>query len=61
MDDWTPIYETEQLYRAEIVKSILNNNDLEAVILNQRDSSYGTWGTVKVMVKKQMQGKQQKS
>ena len=40
MNDWVVIFETGQLYRAELVKSLLNDNNVEAVILNQKDSSF---------------------
>ena len=39
MNDWVVIFETGQLYRAELVKSLLNDNNVEAVILNQKDWS----------------------
>ena len=52
MNDWVVIFETGQLYRAELVKSLLNDNNVEAVILNQKDSSFkigaivGGWSTI---------------
>lgn len=52
MNDWTAIFETDQFYRAELIKSILCDNHIEAVILNQKDSSY-KFGTIKVMVPQQ--------
>ena len=51
MNDWVVIFETGQLYRAELVKSLLNDNNVEAVILNQKDSSFKI-GAIEVMVKK---------
>lgn len=50
MENWTAIYETEQLFQAEMVKNILEENGIKAVVLNQKDSSYGTFGVVNVMV-----------
>lgn len=50
MDDWTSVYETDQMYRAELVKDLLNNEDVDAVIFNQKDSSY-LFGSIRVMVK----------
>lgn len=50
MDDWTSVYETDQMYRAEFVKDLLNNEDVDAVIFNQKDSSY-LFGSIRVMVK----------
>lgn len=43
MDNWTSVFETDQLYKAELVKDILCNNDIDAVILNQKDSSYNNF------------------
>ncbi len=40
MDHWISVYETDQLYRAELTKDILNNEEVDAVILNRKDSSY---------------------
>ena len=50
-DDWITVYETEAIHLAEIVKSNLEANDIEAIILNHRDSSYQNFGTVKVNVR----------
>lgn len=49
MDHWISVYETDLLYRAELVKDILNNEDVDAVILNRKDSSYH-FGSIQVMV-----------
>ena len=56
MNDWVVIFETGQLYRAELVKSLLNDNNVEAVILNQKDSSFKI-GAIEDMVKKEDKGK----
>ena len=48
--DWIAIYTTTQSYQAEIVKAVLEDNGVEAVILNQKDSSYTTFGEISVMV-----------
>lgn len=50
MNNWTSIFETDQLYKAELVKEVLCDNGVEAVILNQKDSSYNAFGTIQVMV-----------
>ena len=55
MNDWVVIFETGQLYRAELVKSLLNDNNVEAVIL-KKDSSFKI-GAIEVMVKKEDKGK----
>lgn len=49
MDNWISVYETDQLYRAELVKDILNNEEVDAVILNRKDSSYH-FGSIQVMI-----------
>ncbi len=49
MDHWISVYETDQLYRAELTKDILNNEEVDAVILNRKDSSYH-FGSIQVMV-----------
>lgn len=48
--NWTVIFTTTQPIQAEIVRQMLENNDIEAVIMNQRDSSYLTFGEVLVYV-----------
>ncbi len=57
MDDWTTIYETAQLYQAEIVKGLLTSNGIEVIVMNQQDSSYVMVGTIKVMIRKTDQDK----
>ncbi len=50
-DTWISIYETDQLYQAEMMKDVLCDNGVKAFILNQQDSSYIMIGTIKVMIK----------
>ena len=50
MDNWTSVYNTETLYQAELIQAVLEENGINAVILNQRDSSYTTFGEIHVMV-----------
>jgi len=38
--NWKRVYFTGQIHRAEIVKSILEDNDIPSVIVDKRDSSY---------------------
>lgn len=49
-ENWVKVYTTNQPFRAEIVKGFLIENEIDAVILNQVDSSYQVYGTAKVMV-----------
>ena len=48
-EHWTAIYSTDQLYQAEFVKRTLQQFGIEAVIMNQKDSSYH-FGEITVMV-----------
>lgn len=48
--DWKRVFLSGEIYQAEIAKELLNNNDIDAVILNQRDSSLTSFGNVEVYV-----------
>lgn len=38
--DWVKIYYTNQLFRAEIIKGMLEENGINVVLINRQDSSY---------------------
>lgn len=48
-DNWIVIYSTSQLYEAEMAKNLMADNDIECVIMNKKDSTYG-FGEIEVMV-----------
>lgn len=48
--DWVAVYVTTDEFQAELIKAILCDNEVDAVIMNQKDSSYTTFGEVRVMV-----------
>lgn len=48
-DNWVPVYSSSQLYIAEMVKSLLSDNDIECVIMNKQDSAY-MFGEIEVYV-----------
>lgn len=48
-DNWIAIYSSAQLYQAEMVRSILAENEIECVIMNKKDSTYG-FGEIEVLV-----------
>ncbi len=48
--DWKLVFLTGEPYRAEIAKELLENNEIESVILNQRDSTYITFGDIEIYV-----------
>ena len=38
--DWTAVYSTNDVFRAEVIKNMLLSNNIDAIIMNQKDSSY---------------------
>ena len=50
-DDWVKVYESPNVSDAEIVKGKLEENEIDAVVMNKKDSSYLTFGQVEVYVK----------
>lgn len=48
-DNWEIVYSTNQLYDAEILKSILEDNGIECVIMNKQDSVY-KFGEIEICV-----------
>jgi len=38
--NWTKIYSTGVAYKAELLKGLLFENDIEAIIVNKQDSAY---------------------
>lgn len=53
MDNWQLIYSTEQAYKAEIVRMVLQDNNIDAVVVNKKDSSYSllSLGEIEVHVR----------
>ncbi len=51
MSKWSKVYETEIPHRAEIVKDILGQKGVNAIILNKKDSAYHIFGQLEVHVK----------
>ncbi len=47
-NSWTLIYETASPLEAEIILSMLHGNDIHAVELNKRDSSYLAFGNIQL-------------
>ena len=40
MENWIRIYATNEAHKAEVVKDLLINENIEAVVMNKKDSSY---------------------
>ncbi|HRH01434.1 MAG TPA: DUF2007 domain-containing protein [Bacteroidia bacterium] len=49
-ENWIKVYSSRSLASAEIIKSMLLENDLDAVLLNKLDSSYLAFGQAEVYV-----------
>lgn len=54
---WANVYETDKLYLAQIVKDVLHDGGVEAVVFNQQDSSYLVFGSIRVMVAEEDEAK----
>ncbi|MBY5951184.1 DUF2007 domain-containing protein [Algoriphagus sp. NF] len=53
MKDWIKIFESPQQIRAEIVKGILEENEIPAVVLSKKETAYQVLGYYEVLVKTQ--------
>ncbi len=51
--DWKVAYTTGDQYRAEMARQILDQNGIEAVIMNQKDSAYNSFGDIEIFVKEE--------
>jgi len=50
MRGWQNIYSTDQSYRADIVKAVLEDHGMSPVIITKKDSSYNNFGSHEVHV-----------
>ena len=48
--DWIKIFTSSDFYRSEIVKQVLIENQIDAVLLNKQDSSYRSFGQIEVYI-----------
>ena len=51
-EGWEVIYSSTLLYKAEMLKDLLENEDIPAVIVNKKDSSYLAFGELEVNVRR---------
>ncbi len=51
--DWVKVYSTSDVIKAEMAKSLLQENNIQAVVLNKRDSSLLVIGEAEVYVKQE--------
>lgn len=50
-ENWKVVFKTTFAPKAELVKGLLEENNIEVILLNQQDSSYLTFGEVKILVR----------
>ena len=50
--NWEVLYVTRHPYKAEILKGVLEENEIQAVIINKQDSAYVVIGEIEVYVKR---------
>ena len=50
MAEWQKVFETDSAVRSEIVKGVLEENGITAIILNKKESVYQIHGNYEVMV-----------
>jgi hypothetical protein len=55
--EWKQVFLSGQMYKAEIAKSLLENNGINSVILNQVDSVYKMFGNVELYVREENEQK----
>ena len=51
-NDWIEVYSTNDIFKAEVIKNMLLSNYIEAIIMNQQDSSYH-FGNAKIYTRKE--------
>ena len=50
-EQWEKVYGTNAEYQAEILKALLEEENIVSIVINKQDSSYLTFGEVEVYVK----------
>ena len=48
--DWVIIFSTDQIYKSEMIKDILDQDHIDCVVLNKMDSSYLNFGGIEILV-----------
>ncbi len=51
--DWKLVYTVNQAYQAELLKQVLEDKGITAVVLNKRDSTYMTFGRFEIYCSEQ--------
>lgn len=48
--DWVKVFSSPDVHVIEILKAILKEENIEAISINKRDSSYPTFGEIELYV-----------
>jgi len=51
VSSWSKVYESKKPYRTEMVKDILEQKGIKAIVLDRKDSAYDIFGQLEVHVK----------
>lgn len=54
MSDWFKVYVTRNVAEANIIKGMLEENNIAVVIFNKQDSSYLNFGDIEIYVPVQL-------
>jgi hypothetical protein len=54
---WIQIFMTGQDFKAQMAKDLLEENGIEALILNHKDSTFTTFGDIEVYVREEVEEK----
>jgi len=49
-EDWVKIYSSTEIHKIEIVKAVLEDNDIQSFEINKKDSSYISIGEIELYV-----------
>ena len=50
MENWIKVFENQNQIRAEIVKAVLEENGIPAVVMNKKETVYHVFGSYEVLV-----------
>ncbi|RYZ99581.1 MAG: hypothetical protein EOP47_16390 [Sphingobacteriaceae bacterium] len=51
--NWIKIFTSFNFYQSEIIKQVLTEHQIDAVLLNRQDSSHRAFGNIEVYIHKQ--------
>lgn len=53
MENWIKVFESPVQVRAEIVRGVLEENQIQAVVLNKKETVYQIFGYYEVLVQRE--------